>query len=62
MIGLDKCREILSKGERRYNSEQIKMLREYLYLIGQFDIESKQIKTINNECNFILSSEYRRAS
>ena len=44
MITLDRCKEILNKGTRKYNTEEIRIIRDYLYFIGQIELENYQIK------------------
>ena len=43
MITLDRCKEILNNGTRKYNSEEIREIRDYLYLIGQIELENNQL-------------------
>ena len=31
MISIEKCEEVLNKKEKKYNVEQVKAIREYLY-------------------------------
>jgi len=31
MISIDKCEEVLNKHQKKYSTEQIKAIREYLY-------------------------------
>lgn len=37
MITLQRCKEILNKGKRKYNNDEIKEIVNYLYLIGQIE-------------------------
>lgn len=43
MITLEKCKEILNKGKRKYDNEEIKSIREYLYLLAELQIENKKM-------------------
>ena len=43
MITLDRCKEILNNGTKRYNSEEIRDIRDYLYFIGQIELENNQL-------------------
>ena len=43
MITLDRCKEILNNGMRKYDSEEIKKIRDYLYFIGQVELGNYQI-------------------
>lgn len=38
MIGINECTQILNKGEIRYTKEEIKAIREFLYLIAEIEI------------------------
>lgn len=49
MITLEKCKEILNKGETKYDNEEIKLIRKYLYLLAELQIENeKNIELRNN--------------
>lgn len=52
MITLDKCNKILNGGERRYSEEEIKMIRDFLYLVAE--IENNYLNEENDECNYLL--------
>lgn len=47
MISLDKCNQILNKGEKKYSNEQIKLVRETLYSMA----EIINLKHYENEAN-----------
>jgi hypothetical protein len=47
MISLDKCNQILNKGEKKYSNEQIKLVRETLYSMT----EIINLKHYENEAN-----------
>ena len=59
MITLEQCKKILNKGERKHSEEEIRLIREYLYFIGQ--IESAGISiTLTASSNMIfLSTGYK---
>lgn len=42
MITLEYCEKILNKGARKYNKEEIRQIRDYLYFIGQIQIENNE--------------------
>lgn len=42
MITLERCKQILNKGNKKINDEDIKLLREYLYLLAKLQIESEE--------------------
>lgn len=46
MITLEQCKKILNRRERKYKDDEIKIIREYLYLIGglQLEIENNEFK------------------
>ena len=56
MLSLDECKRILNKKEHKYTTEQIKEIREALYLLASLTL---QIKYNTNEefrrekCNHI---------
>lgn len=43
VLTLDYCKTILNQGERKFNDEEIKEIRTYLYFIGQFEMETNSI-------------------
>ncbi len=42
MITVERCKNILNKGEYKYNEEEIRLLKEYLYFIGQIQKENNE--------------------
>ena len=42
MLSLEKCKKILNNGKRKYTDEEVKQIREYLYLLAEFQIENEQ--------------------
>ncbi|EIY64834.1 MULTISPECIES: hypothetical protein [Bacteroides] len=40
MITLEKCKQILNQEYEKFSNEEIKLLREYLYLLAELQIES----------------------
>ena len=56
MIILEECKRILNKEKKKYTEEEIKQIREYLYLIGHIEIENNEEKFYNNERNTIHKS------
>lgn len=38
-IPVEKCKKILNQGERKYSDEEIKKIRDYLYMIGELAYE-----------------------
>lgn len=43
MISIEKCKDILNKGNNRYSDSQVKQIRELLYTLA--DIEITQIES-----------------
>ena len=31
MLSIEKCREVLNQKDKKYNNEEVKVIREYLY-------------------------------
>ncbi len=46
MLTLEKCEKILNKGNRKFTSDEIREIRDYLYLIA--NIEN------NDNCNKLI--------
>ncbi len=38
MIPLEQCAAILNKGKEKYDNEQVKIVRQYLYLLAELQI------------------------
>ena len=41
MLTLETCTKILNNGKKKYNNEEVRQIREYLYLLAQLQIESE---------------------
>jgi len=37
MLSIEKCKKILNKKEKKYTDEQIKKLRNFLYILAEID-------------------------
>lgn len=49
MLTLETCTKILNNGKRKYNNEEVRQIREYLYLLAQLQIESEnELVNLNN--------------
>lgn len=57
MVSIDKCKKLLNSGKRKYSEEEIKAIREFLYLIAEF--ETNDLNKDDDECNNLLQSELR---
>jgi len=42
MLSLEECKKILNNGKRKYKDEEVKQIREYLYMLAEFQIENEQ--------------------
>lgn len=40
VITLEHCKTILNQGQRKFDDREIKEIREYLYFIGQLELET----------------------
>lgn len=47
MISFSVCKNILNNGIKKYNSEKIKAIRDYLYFIGQIELQYNKILISN---------------
>ncbi len=41
MLTLETCTKMLNNGKKKYSNEEVKQIREYLYLLAQLQIESE---------------------
>ena len=39
MLSVESCQKILNSNGKNYNQEEIKQIREFLYLLGEIDYE-----------------------
>ena len=46
MLNLEKCKEILNKGIRNFTNDEIKEIRDYLYLIADIELSLVNAKKI----------------
>ena len=44
MIPLEQCATILNKGKKKYDNEQVLIIRQYLYLLAELQIENEKIE------------------
>lgn len=44
MLTIDVCKQSLNNGERAYTNEEVKIIREYLYLFASLQMEADKIK------------------
>ena len=49
MLTLETCTKILNNGKKKYGNEEVKQIREYLYLLAQLQIETEnELINLNN--------------
>lgn len=53
MLSLEQSKAILNKGERKYSDEEIKRLRDVLYTLAEFEIE-----TLSKQKQPVLEKQY----
>lgn len=41
MLTLEICTKLLNNGKNKYSNDEVKQIREYLYLMAQLQIESE---------------------
>jgi len=41
MLSLEVCKKILNQSKKKYKDEEIKQLRDYLYMIAELQLESE---------------------
>jgi hypothetical protein len=54
VLPLEYCKKILNKGERKCSEEEVKQIREFLYFIGQIEINNNEVNYTEDERNTIL--------
>ena len=47
VITLERCTKILNSGKKKYNNDEVKQIREYLYLIAHIQIEAETEASVN---------------
>lgn len=46
MLSLERCKNILNKGIRKFSNDEIKEIRDYLYLIADIELSLVNVKKI----------------
>ena len=54
MLSIERCREILKLKNLNLTNEEIKQLREFLYLFAEIQINAEQKLLEDEKCNSIL--------
>lgn len=47
VITIEKCTKILNSGKKKYNNDEVKQIREYLYHIAHIQIEAETETSVN---------------
>ena len=47
VITIERCTKILNSGKKKYNNDEVKQIREYLYLIAHIQIEAETEASVN---------------
>jgi hypothetical protein len=48
MLSLERCKKILNNGKRKYTDEEVKQIRDYLYMIAELQFENEAETEIKN--------------
>jgi hypothetical protein len=43
MLTLQRCKEILNQGKKKFNDEEIKQIRDFLYKCAELELENNKI-------------------
>jgi len=41
VLNLETCKKVLNNGKKKYTDEEVKQLREYLYMIAELQLENE---------------------
>jgi hypothetical protein len=41
VLNLETCKKVLNTGKKKYTDENVKQLREYLYMIAELQLENE---------------------
>lgn len=44
---IERCSKILNSGKKKYSNDEVKQIREYLYLIAHIQIEAETEASVN---------------
>lgn len=47
MKTIERCSKILNSGKKKYSNDEVKQIREYLYLIAHIQIEAETEASVN---------------
>ena len=62
-LSINKCKEILHKNGKKFTDEQVKLIRDFLYVLGEIDYINFQNHIENGkDSDTIYKSFHRRAS
>ena len=55
MLSIERCKEILNKGIRKFTNDEIKEIRDHLYLIAEIDTVQRSKKNLAPQLNYSFS-------
>ena len=58
MLSIESCKEILNKNNYKLSNEDIKQVREFLYLLAEIQINAEKELIENEKCDIILPSKF----
>ena len=62
MLSIEKCKEILKSNNYSLSNEEVKQVREFLYLFAEIQINAEKNLLEDEEHNFVLQGQLRRAT
>lgn len=62
MLSIEKCKEILKSNNYSLSNEEVKQVREFLYLFAEIQINAEKKLLEDEEHNFVLQGKFRRAT
>jgi hypothetical protein len=51
VLNLDICKKVLNNGKKKYTNEEVKQLKEYLYMIAELQLENENENENESEKN-----------
>ena len=61
MLSIERCKDILKSHDCDLTNEEIKQVREFLYLFAEIQINAEKEMLEDEEHNFVLPRQLRRA-
>jgi len=47
VLDLETCKKLLNNGKKKFKNEEVKQIREYLYMIAELELENENENQIN---------------